>query len=325
MKKVINTLLLLFVLCGILIFLFLKSGFLNLNVNGDSQIILIQKNDNLRRIALKLKVDNIYGHQFLSFFIMKIIIGNDLIHHGEYQILNGETILSFTEKIKNKVRFYRKITFIEGETIETYKKQIENSYGLVDNITEKLEEGYFMPGTYKYLYNETKDSIIRRARNDMVSFVESEFSKSNIDGFYLKNIHEVLTLASVVEKESALKSERKLIAGVFYNRLKQKMKLQTDPTVIYEITRGKFKMLRKLTFNDLKTPGQYNTYYIHGIPIAPICSPSMQSIIAVLNPDKTDYLFFVSNGDGSHNFSSTFEGHKENVKQYRQSLQQKND
>jgi UPF0755 protein len=123
-----------------------------------------------------------------------------------------------------------------------------------------------------------------------------------------------------VEKESGIGLERKLIAGVFFNRLKKGMKLQSDPTTIYEITKGKYKLDRPLTYADLTLKGEYNTYYIKGIPAFPIASPSKEAIIAVLNPQKTDSLFFVADGNGGHNFSDSYQEHLENVKIYRQSL-----
>lgn len=327
-KKLINIIIALFILGflagGVLILWLLNSDYLKFNTNKESEIILIEKKDNLRKISQKFEIYNVYDKPFVSFLIMKILIGGSQIHVGEYEILKGETLFDFINKIKNKIYYYRKITFVEGETITKYKEQINNSFGLIGEITEDVSEGYFMPGTYNYLYGETKNSILKRGKSDMIQFLNTEFSKvSQKENFYLKNIHEVVSLASVVEKESGIGVERGLIAGVFFNRLKRGMKLQSDPTTIYEITKGRYKMERPLTFNDLKMEGQYNTYYIKAIPVGPIASPSKEAIIAVLNPDKTDSLFFVASGSGGHNFSATYEDHKENIKKYKEALNNK--
>lgn len=324
-KKFLNRLLFVFLLTLVCLTLFLiwvfKSDFLNLNIKNQSEVFLVENGDNLRKISEKLEVYDIYDKPFFAFIIMKLMIGNSSIYVGEYEVFKEEKIIDLVRKIKNKVHYYRKITFVEGETIFTYKEQINNSFGLMGEITKNVKEGYFMPGTYNYLYGETKDSMLKRGEDEMIKFLNLEFSKiENKDEFYLKNIHEVLTLASVVEKESAIGVERRLIAGVFYNRLKQKMKLQSDPTTVYEITKGKYKLDRPLTYDDLKMQGEYNTYYIKALPIAPIASPGMESIIAVLNPEKTNSLYFVADGNGGHNFSESFTGHRENIKKYKQTL-----
>lgn len=328
MKKVINIIILLIIfglisIIGLALWLF-KSDYLNLTFkNKDSEVILIEKGDNLRKVAQKLEIYDVFNKPVTSFLLMKLLLGKETFHAGEYEVVKGETLLDFISKLRHKVHYYRKITFVEGETITKYKDQISSSFGLVGEITEQVSEGYFMPGTYKYLYGETKNSILKRAKEDMLNFVNSEFEKvPNKESFYIKNIHELLSLASVVEKESGIGLERKLIAGVFYNRLKKGMKLQSDPTTIYEITKGRYKLDRPLTFNDLKMEGEYNTYYIKAIPIAPIASPSKEAIIAVLNPEKTDSIFFVADGAGGHNFSVTYDEHKENIKKYKQALKE---
>ena len=330
MRKLINIVIFLFVLfsigSGVFLFWIFKSDYLNLTSEKESEILLIEKGDNLKKVSAKLVAQNIYSKPFASFLLMKFLIGNDAIHVGEYEILKGETLFDVVSKIKHKIFYYRKITFVEGDTIFKFMEQINQSYGLIGEINENVSEGYFMPGTYKYIYGETKDSILKRARDDMIVFLNVEFEKiPNKEEFYLKNIHQVVSLASVVEKESGIGVERKLIAGVFYNRLQKGMKLQSDPTTIYEITRGRFKMDRPLTYNDLAMSGEYNTYYIKAIPIAPIASPSKEAIIAVLNPEKTENLFFVADGNGGHNFSNTYEEHKENIKKYKQALNSRNE
>ena len=128
---------------------------------------------------------------------------------------------------------------------------------------------------------------------------------------------EALTLASIIEKETAKSSERKMIAGVFINRLKKNMKLQADPTTIYAITKGQMLLQRELTKKDLLTQSPFNTYFTQGLPPHPISNPGREAIEAVLNPADTKNLFFVANGIGGHHFSDNLKQHNKHVENYR--------
>lgn len=330
MNKVVSVILLFLIFTFLSISIFcvwiFKSNFLKLNIEEESKILLIEKGDTLRRLANKIEAEEFYNKPFVALIVLKFIIGEAPLHVGEYEIIKNSSVLDLADKIKNKDYYYRKITFIEGDTIAKYKEQINSAYGLTGEITVDVKEGYFMPATYNYLYGETKNSILQRGNEDMIKFVNTELEKiENKAEFYLKTIHEILTLASVVEKESAIGIERDLIAGVFFNRLKKGMRLQSDPTTIYEITKGKYKLDRPLTRTDLTMMGEYNTYYVKALPVAPIASPSKESIIAVLNPKETDKIFFVADGLGGHNFSISYEEHKENIKKYKEVLNSSNE
>ena len=133
----------------------------------------------------------------------------------------------------------------------------------------------------------------------------------------LKSAFELLILASIVEKEAGNEEDKRKVASVFLNRLKRKMRLQSDPTVVYSLTKGKDTLNRELTKSDLKIRSPFNTYKIDGLPPSPICNPSKSSIYAVANPIKTDFLYFVANGKGGHNFSKNLKQHNTFVKEYR--------
>ena len=136
-------------------------------------------------------------------------------------------------------------------------------------------------------------------------------------GLPLNNSLELVVLASIVEKEAGNEEDKKKVASVFLNRLKKKMRLQSDPTVVYSLTRGNGNLNRELTRSDLKIKSPFNTYKIAGLPPTPICNPSKSSIYAVANPLETDFLYFVANGKGGHNFSKTLQQHNRFVKEYR--------
>ena len=129
----------------------------------------------------------------------------------------------------------------------------------------------------------------------------------------LKSPRELLILASILEKETVNDSEKQLISSVFHNRLTKGMKLQADPTVLYGLTMGKDVIARSPTKAEIKEKSPYNTYIVKGLPIAPISNPSVASLFAAARPSKTDFLFFVSNGNGGHRFSKTYDGHKKGI------------
>ena len=129
----------------------------------------------------------------------------------------------------------------------------------------------------------------------------------------LKSPRELLILASILEKETRNDSEKQLISSVFHNRLSKGMKLQADPTVLYGLTMGKDVIARSPTKAEIKEKNPYNTYIVKGLPIAPISNPSVASLFAAARPSKTEFLFFVSNGNGGHRFSKTYDGHKKGI------------
>lgn len=171
-------------------------------------------------------------------------------------------------------------------------------------------EGWLFPDTYYFTRGQRRDEVIRvmveRARRVLAELLATLGNDSGLSEL------ELMTLASIVEKETGLASERTLIAGVFYNRLERRMRLQTDPTVIY----GLQSFDRRLTRVDLREPTPYNTYLIFGLPPGPIANPGREAIAAVLRPAETEYLYFVSRNDGSHQFSSNLRDHNRAVQRY---------
>lgn len=171
-------------------------------------------------------------------------------------------------------------------------------------------EGWLFPDTYLFTrgqsYEEITGVLIRRARQVLQELLNEEGHDSGL------NELEIMTLASIVEKETGLAAERGRIAGVFFNRLARGMRLQTDPTVIY----GRKAFGLSITREDLQTPTPYNTYLISGLPPGPIANPGREAIAAVLRPEESDYLYFVSRNDGSHRFSTTLREHNRAVKKY---------
>jgi UPF0755 protein len=172
-------------------------------------------------------------------------------------------------------------------------------------------EGYLFPETYALVRGEVSEqSLVTR----MVRHFDQVWKALDKPDPLPLDRHQLVTLASIVEKETGNGEERPIIAGVFYNRLHKKMRLQSDPTTIYGLANFNGNLTRK----DLHTATPYNTYVIHGLPPGPICNPGRASLEAVLHPAEVDYLYFVSRNNGSHQFSATLEEHNRAVHRYQQ-------
>ena len=199
-------------------------------------------------------------------------------------------------------------------TAEAFLEAAESEYQLEQlGLQGKSIEGYLFPNTYKFAKGTTAVQVVEM----MLKEFKQRWTETFDEG--ARNLgltqHEVVTLASVIEKEAQVKSERPRIASVFHNRLKKKWRLQADPTVLYALGNPK----RLLTKTDLRVDSPYNTYRHRGLPPGPIANPGIDSIIAALRPEKTDYFYFVAIGEGKHHFSKTLSEHNRMIRKIRRS------
>ena len=238
---------------------------------------------------------------------------------GEYFIDTPESINSLISKIVLGDFFYRKLTLLPGSSLEDVMK-LRYLAGLKDDLGNEfklsmkqkgiiLEEGIFYPDTYYYLKGETFSSILIKSHQKWKENYENLWEQRRANLPY-KRLMDAITLASIIEKEGL---EKEKIAGVFLNRLEVGMKLQSDPTVIYSL--GK-KFDGDLKRKDLRVRNPYNTYRYKGLPPGPISLVSEESLKAALNPLETEYLYFVSMGNGYHKFSKTLSEHNKAVLKY---------
>lgn len=245
---------------------------------------------------------------------------------GEYLIEANMTPEQFLTRMTRGDVVQYSLTIIEGwafkqllTSIADHPQLVHTLAGLSEReIIDKLEldahhpEGWFLPDTYHFPKGTTDVDFLKRAYKAMRTALESAWPerKPNLP---INSPYEALILASIVEKETGLASERQQIAGVFVRRLQKRMRLQTDPTVIYGMGERFDGNIRRA---DLKRDTPYNTYTRHGLPPTPIALPSLDAIKAVLDPQPGKTLYFVSKGDGSHYFSSTLEEHNKAVRKY---------
>jgi UPF0755 protein len=203
----------------------------------------------------------------------------------------------------------------EGLTSNMVWKLVRNDKTLTGDAGPEPQEGTLLPETYLFTRGETRAHMLARMRSAQEKFLLAQWSGRK-DGLPIKTMREAVILASLVEKETSLAEERRHIASVFLNRLKVGMKLQTDPTIIYGLTKG-YPLGRGIRQSELEAATPYNTYVIAGLPPGPICNPGKDSIAAVLNPQTSDDLYFVATGRGGHAFATTVAEQARNVAAYR--------
>ncbi len=240
---------------------------------------------------------------------------------GEYQVDLGAPPAVFIEQLINSPEYQHALTIVEGvnryQLVESLNKQLKTNVGLelLDSIVgEKYQhaEGLFLAETFFFSKDTPVEQVLQRAHQSLMQELESLW-KNRDTRLPFNSAYEALILASIIEKESAVSSEKSTIASVFINRLNKGMRLQTDPTVIYGIW-DEYQGDIKRVHLQRKTP--YNTYRINGLPPTPIAMVGLQSLHAVFNPAQTDYYYFVASGDGGHVFSKTLEQHNQAVRNY---------
>lgn len=297
-----------------------------INVDDDGLLYQINTGDNLTRVSRNLHQANVIEHPRYLVLLGKLAGTANSIKTGEYLFKPGTTTDQLLEQIVKGNTIQYSATIVEGWNFwELMAALQQNEYlqptlkGLTPKqVMEKLgkpgehPEGRFLPDTYHFPRGTTDAEFLLRAYQAMETVLEKEWENRKPD-LPLKTPYEALILASIVEKETAVPSERNAIAGVFIRRLIKKMRLQTDPTVIYGIGEKFDGNLRRI---DLVNDTPYNTYRRHGLTPTPIAMPGLDSIRAALNPDDSNALYFVARGDGSHVFSATLEQHNKAVIKY---------
>jgi len=248
------------------------------------------------------------------------------IKSGEYLFTAEDTPRSLLDAIANNRVIQYSWTIIEGQTWQQLQQQLARldlQNRLLTDKTEKqiiklLEidvpsmEGQFLPETYHYTREDSDLMLLQRAHKDLQNVLEKAWHERQPD-LALKTPYEMLIMASIIEKETAVASERQTISGVFNRRLQKNMRLQTDPTVIYGVGQ---KYAGDITYQHLRTDTPYNTYTRHGLPPTPIAMAGAESIYAAGQPNVGRELYFVASGDGGHVFSETYEQHQRAVSNY---------
>jgi len=295
--------------------LFFLSLFLPASFTGE-KTILVPRGSSAREIAKILDETEVLIHPLL-FRLTSRLMAKDRLKAGEYAIKEGLNVLDITLLLREGKTVVRTLTIPEGLTSHDIVSLIQSSPALSGSIKDIPPEGSLWPETYRYSHGDSREGILARMRSDADTALAELWNRRYAD-LPFKTVAEALILASIVEKETGKKpEERPLVAGVFINRLRLRMPLQSDPTVIYALTGGAGSLGRSLTRADWMTPSPYNTYVNTGLPPSPICNPGRAAVEAVLHPNSSGFLYFVADGTGGHVFSSTLADHNKNVAAWR--------
>ncbi len=281
----------------------------------DTKDIVINKGANANSIAVKLEREGVIASTFyfrLQYFLQQ----QPELKAGEYLFTPYMTLAEVISKMAHGDTVKRKITVAEGKTSGDVVIALNAEPTLAGNITAWPEEGSLMPDTYQFVLGEDRNEKIKEMQRAMQETVMQIWGMRDADN-PLRSPQQLVIMASIIEKETGMAVERPRIAGVFFNRLKKNMMLQSDPTVTYGITLGRKPLGRALTTEDLRTPTPYNTYTIVGLPPGPIANPGKAALMAAAKPEKNEFLYFVANGTGGHTFATNLADHEKNVAVWR--------
>jgi UPF0755 protein len=235
---------------------------------------------------------------------------------GEYAFQKRASLRDVIGTIVEGKVVQHAVTIPEGLTSEQIVGRLSENDIFAGSVREMPREGTLLPETYKFPRGTTRDQVIQRMQQTQKRVLAEIWERRNVD-VPVKTPEQLVTLASIVEKETGKPDERSRVAAVFVNRLRQKIKLQSDPTIIYGLVGGKGTLGRPIKRSEIQQPSPYNTYVVDGLPPGPIANPGRASLEAAANPARTRDLFFVADGTGGHAFTETYDQHQKNVAKLR--------
>jgi UPF0755 protein len=282
--------------------------------SDEGKTVIIAHGATASDIAAQLAQENAVYLPSL-FRVVARLVASGSLKAGEYALPARASAVDIAVMMREGRSVVRMFTVAEGLTSDEIVRLLNDDPVLTGAISATPAEGSLLPETYRYTYSDSRLSLIARMQKAMQEKI-NEIWASRESGLPLKSEKEAVTLASIVEKETGKPEERPRIAGVFYNRLRQNMRLQSDPTVIYAITKGKETLDRALTHDDLSYQSPLNTYANDGIPPQPICNPGRAALEAVTHPEHNNFLYFVADGSGGHAFAADLTTHNENINRW---------
>lgn len=245
------------------------------------------------------------------------------IKAGEYEVPAHISMAKLVELLQSGKLVQRRLTIPEGTTTAEIIDLVRKTDALSGDVTVDVKEGDLLPETYFYSRDDTRDSMLLRMKEAMDKTLDEAWRK-RAPGLPYANKRDALIMASIIEKETALSSERTRVAAVYVNRLRLGMKLESDPTTIYGVTNGRGMQGRELTRADLQSSSPYNTYVVARLPPGPISNPGRASILAAVTPAPRDRsLYFVADGQGGHSFANTIYEHNRNVARWKEIQKQR--
>jgi UPF0755 protein len=312
-----RTLLSIFIIICVIGACYILNELTNAPVQEGNVTLIIKPGTSSYEIAQQLSQNHVIQYPWKFLIVYWLTYPKRPLIAGEYLFTKNSECQTVLDKLQNGRIVIRKITIPEGWTVAQIVSAVQQIDCLEGEIKILPPEGGLLPETYRYTYGEQRQAVIDRMIKAMVQQLEELWLQRQSDDSIIKTPEMALILASIVEKETGIDKERARVASVFINRLRLGMPLQSDPTVIYALTLGKEILDRPLNRQDLAVTSIYNTYKIIGLPPHPIACPGKEALRAVLNPLKTNDLYFVANGTGGHSFSEDLDEHNRHVSKWR--------
>ena len=276
------------------------------------KVVNIPRGLGIRDIADLLQREGVIDQPWVFIGGVLVLKARGDLKHGEYQFTKGASLADVVDTIVENKVVQHTLTIPEGLTSEQIVAKLLENEALSGQIKEIPREGTLLPETYKFTRGMARAQIIQRMQAAHQHLLQ-EVWEHRMPDLPIKSPEQLVILASIVEKETGKADERSRVASVFVNRLKSKMKLQSDPTIIYGLTGGKGSLGRPILKSEIEQPTPYNTYVIDGLPPGPIANPGKASLEAAANPARTKDLYFVADGNGGHVFSESYDEHQKNV------------
>jgi UPF0755 protein len=286
-----------------------------------SDKIVIIPRGGIRDIADQLEREGVINQPYLFMAGVLVLKARDELKAGEYQFAKQASLRQVVDTLIEARVVQHPVTIAEGLTSEQIVARLLDNPVLTGNIKEIPREGSLLPDTYHFPRGFPRERVIALMQQAQQRVLKEVWDYRQPD-LPLRTPEQLVILASIVEKETGRADERTRVASVFVNRLKQKMKLQSDPTIIYGLVGGKATLGRPIMKSEIEQPTPYNTYIIEGLPPAPIANPGRASLEAAAKPARTKELFFVADGTGGHVFSESYDQHLKNVSKLRSFEQQ---
>ncbi len=315
-NAIITTIVLLIIAAGVGLYIG-KSKFEAAGPLDRERTVVIPRGTGIRDVAGILRRERIIDMPLVFVGAAALTGKSSEVKAGEYLFDAGVSMSEVLDTLVEGRAIQHVVTIPEGLTSQQIVERLMESDVLTGEIEEIPPEGTLLPETYKVTRGTTRQQLLARMQATHKRLVQETWERRASD-LPLKSIEEFVTLASIVEKETGKADERTRVAGVFINRINRRMRLQSDPTIIYGLVGGKGSLGRALTRDDVQRPTPYNTYTIDGLPPGPIANPGRASLEAVANPSRTKELYFVADGTGGHVFAATYQEHLKNVARWRQ-------
>jgi UPF0755 protein len=280
------------------------------------RIVNIPRGSGMRDIADILSREGIIDQPWLFIGGVLVLKAREDLKAGEYEFKAHSSVRDVVATIVEGKVVAHQVSIPEGLTSQQIVARLLQDDVLAGDIKEIPREGSLLPDTYNFGRGITREQMVQRMQQAQLRLVHEIWEHRAAD-LPLRTPEQLVVLASLVEKETGKPEERTRVAAVFVNRLKQKMRLQSDPTIIYGLVGGKGTLGRPIMKSEIEQPTPYNTYIIEGLPPGPIANPGRASLEAAANPARTRELYFVADGTGGHAFAETYEQHQKNVARLR--------